>query len=475
MKDFAPRGEAGLFSVEAEQQLLGAILCNNDLFHKVGSMLAADHFYEPLHGRVWKNIAGRIAADHVASPVTLKVDFEGDEALEVLGGAKYFVRMAGAAIGSFAVADYARMIADLAAKRKMVETLAQTRDAILSGLPLSDAQSELELFLHQAQGEGDMPRSMSLLAANTKSVAVLNEQYSTGRSGIPTGLDELDKLIGGLHRQELTLIAGSTSMGKTAMGVYLAHHAATNGYGVGFASLEMSEVALAQRIGSIDSQIPYQALRHDFSEATFRKVVETVKAQEALPIYIYSDRVRDIPSIMSETKRLQRIHAPHGPFKGIGLLVLDYIQLVRGKGQNSLEVLGKVAIDAKQVAKSLDLPVVALAQVDRGIAKRESQVPFLSDLRGSGDLEFAADNVIFCHRPAYYLERALQNPPKNIEERADMEAALSACRGTMDLIVAKQRMGPIGQCRVACDMGTNRFWNLGFSDLTKTNQQEIAF
>ena len=157
---------------------------------------------------------------------------------------------------------------------------------------------------------------------------------------------------------------------------------------------------------------------------------------------------------------MQRQNQAREGFKGFGLLVIDYVQLVRGKGHNSLEVLSRVAMDLKQVAKMLDIPVVALAQVDRGLAKRDNPIPFLSDLRGSGDLEFAADNVIFCHRPEYYLERQLQVGVSDIEERADIEAALSQVKGRMDLIVAKQRMGQIGQCRVEVDMGINTFRDL---------------
>jgi replicative DNA helicase len=169
--------------------------------------------------------------------------------------------------------------------------------------------------------------------------------------------------------------------------------------------------------------------------------------------------VRDIPAILSESRRLKNLNPPSDQgFRGFGLLIIDYIQLVRGKGFSQHERLGQIAMDAKQVAKSLDVPVVALAQVDRSLAKRESPVPFLSDLRGSGDLEFAADNVIFCHRPEYYIERELlQNPAMDVADRADLEAALASCKGTMDLFVAKQRMGPVGKCRVKVDMGINRF------------------
>ncbi len=451
-------------SVEAEQQLLGNILLNNDLFSKVSFFLRADHFGDPVHARIFKNISARISRDHLASPVTLQEDMAADEGLKELGGPAYLVRLAGAAVSAFAVADYAHMIVRLHGSRQLLEKLQDIQSRIGGEETAVDLCSELELFLHQREAVSEAPRSMSLLAAHTKAAQDLNERFETGAVGLSTGLTDLDEMTGGLHPGELTLVAGSTSMGKTAMGIWLSYAAArgNNPTMVGFASLEMSETALSQRFGSIDSEIPYQALRKAISEATFRAVLEGVKRQEALPIHIYSDRVRDIPAILSESRRLQRMNPPSEKgFKGFGLLVIDYIQLVRGKGFNKAEQLGQIAADAKQVAKSLNVPVVALAQVDRALAKRESPVPFLSDLRGSGDLEFAADNVIFCHRPEYYLERdLLQNPSMDIEDRADIEAALAACKGTMDLFVAKQRMGPIGKCRVKVDMGLNRFADL---------------
>ena len=446
-------------NTELEQQILGAVLVNNDRYHGLG-FLRPDHFHDPVHADIWRNISGRIEKDHPASPVTVKTDFEAHEGLKELGGASYLARMAASSISGFAVADYARELVKLAGRRDMLAALRSTADNLEKGMPVEDAQSEIEMFLHEQEVQSETPRSMSLLAAHIKSVTQLNERYQSGEVGLTTGLKELDELMGGLNPGELTIVAGSTSMGKTAFGTWLAYVAAKQPVMVGFASLEMSEAALAMRLGSIDSGIPYQALRGNISEATLRAVAEAAKKQEALPIHIYSDKVRDVPAILSESRRLQRQHPAREGFKGFGLLVIDYVQLVRGKGHNSLEVLSRVAMDLKQVAKMLDIPVVALAQVDRGLAKRDNPIPFLSDLRGSGDLEFAADNVIFCHRPEYYLERQLQIGVTEIEERVDIEAALNQVKGRMDLIVAKQRMGRIGQCRVEVDMGINTFRDL---------------
>jgi replicative DNA helicase len=328
----------------------------------------------------------------------------------------------------------------------------------MAGGGAQDAASALEMAAMAAQEDAPAPRSKSLLAAHTDSLRSMYEAQASGAVGISSGLAALDDLIL-LKPKRSTLIAGATSMGKSAMAVWLSYTVAKQGYGVAFVSLEMGEEDLANRINSIDSQVPYKAMDRPLSENLFGKVVAAAKGQEALPIEITSDRVRDIPAILSEARRLQKHWRPNGDFKGLGLLIVDYIQLIRGRG-NPFEVLTQASQAMKSIAKIMDIPVVALAQISRDMSKRDSKLPHLSDLRGSGDLENDADNVIFCHRPAYYLERALQDPPSDVSEHADLEAALSAAAGTMDLIVAKQRMGPIGQCRVGCDLGTNRFWDL---------------
>ncbi len=443
-------------NVELEQQIIGNVLLNNDLIHKVG-VVQPEHFYDPVHGEIWKAISSRINDDHMASPVTMASDFQSHKGLLELGGTSYFARLAGGAMSSFAMADYSRDLIELYRQRQILNNVGDVLQRVRGGMKAQDAQSEIELYLQAQEAYAETPRSMSLLAAHTQSINMINQRYQSGKYGKSTGLKALDNITGGLHDGEATTIAGSTSMGKTALGCWLAYHLAKSGYMVGIASLEMSEIALANRLNSIDSGIPYQDMRGEISESTFRAVVDGAKSQEALPIHVYSDQVNDMPAILSETRRLQRMHPPNGNFLGFGLLVIDYIQLVKGKGDGSVDILSRIANDVKRLAKLLNIPVVALAQVMRDLGKRENPIPQLSDLRGSSDLENAPDNVIFCHRPEYYIERDLRNPNLKIEDRADLEAALSASRNKMQLLISKQRMGAIGQCTVEVDMARNRF------------------
>lgn len=462
MYDMKDTAQTSPHSIELEQQLLGAVLSNNDLYHKVGGMVDASHFYDPVHAKIWKLSAGRIVNDNLASPVTLKSDMDGDEGLAELGGPGYLARLVGASVSSFAIADYAMELVELSERRRILQVAQDVTDGLYHGGRAEDALSALEALAVSGSDAPSQKRSTSLLAAHTQSLSAMHEAQQSGEVGLSSGLKALDDLLL-LKPQRSTLVAGATSMGKSAFGVWLSYAAARAGHGVAYVSLEMGEADLANRFNSIDSRVPYQVMDRPMSETMFRKVVDAAKKQESLPIQIMSDKVKDVGAIISECRRLQKTWLPSGDFKGLGLLVVDYIQLIKGRG-TSFEVLTQASQAMKSIAKMLDIPVVALAQISRDMSKRESKLPHLSDLRGSGDLENDADNVVFCYRPAYYLERALQDPPSNVDERADLEAALSGCKGTMDLIVAKQRMGPIGQCRVGVDLGTNRFWDVDKQD-----------
>lgn len=457
MNAFNP-SEALPHNIELEQQVLGAVLTNNDRYHEVGAIIGPEHFHDPVHARIWKHIAGRISNDHLASPVTLKSEMEFDEGLAELGGASYLVNLVGASISSFAVRDYALDLVEIAERRRIMSDVRDVMASLRAGSTSQNAISALEVVVSTSQELAPVRRSKSLLAAHTDSLRAMHEAQTSGEAGLSSGLKALDELLL-LKPKRTTIVAGATSMGKTSVATWLAYTAAKQGYGVAFVSLEMGEEDLANRINSIDSQVPYRAFDRPMSENLFRQVLDAAKGQENLPIEIMSDRVRDVPAILSEARRLQRHWQPSGAFKGLGLLIVDYLQLVRGRG-NAFEVLTQASQAMKSIAKIMNIHVVPLAQISRDMSKRESKIPHLGDLRGSGDLENDADNVIFCHRPAYYLERALQDPPADMGDRADLEASLAACRGTMDLIVAKQRMGPIGQCRVGCDLGTNRFWDI---------------
>lgn len=451
---------SSLFSVEAEQQLLGALLTNNELFDLISGMLKPDHFYDPVHARIYKLAAARIAKDHLVSPVQMKTDFSDDEGVKQLGGPAYFVKLAGSSISSFAIKDYADLIRKLYDRRMMVGRLRQISDEVETGRDAGEAAAEVELFLHEREDDGDEPRTMSFLRAQLLAVQQMEKIYHGDLVGVPSGIEALDEVLT-MAPKRYTILGGATSMGKTALALSITMAAAKAGYGVGYVSLEMPETDLANRLNSSVSQIPYKAYDRQMSENQFRKVVEAAKELETLPVEIFSERVRDVPAILSEGKKLQRKMVPNGPFKGFKLLVIDYIQLVRAKGESQHVRLAEVANALKQVAKQLDVHVLALAQIDRALGREDDfnkARPRLADLRGSGDLENAPDNVMFVFRPEYYLARL--KPPTDADALGDWGSELERWRGKAEIIIGKARMGEITSVTVECDLATNVFRDL---------------
>jgi replicative DNA helicase len=458
-------------SIEAEQQILGSVLVDNERFHLVSSMLRADHFYDPVHGRIWQRCQDRITKEHLVSPVTLKEDMQGDEGLQELGGPVYLVRLAAASISGQMIADYAEMVVELYGKRRALERIRAAEADLTSGRDLSDVTADLELMLHEQEEHRTEPRSMSLLAAHQQSMRDMQDVQEGRAVAIPTGISALDERVV-MAPKRYTLLGGSTSMGKTALALSIMHNAAKAGFGSAIVSLEMPETDLARRFASAESGIHYKQMDRPMSGATLQKVVEAMHKQESLPVQIFGHQVRDIPATISECRRLQQKWKPRGEFKGLKLLVIDYIQLMRGRGESQFVRLSQVANDLKQVAKMLDVHVLALAQVDRQLTGSDdwrAARPKLSALRGSGDLENAPDNVLFVFRPEYFLGRALLSSPKDVEARADLEAEFSNWKDKAEIIIGKSRMGEVGAFSVGCDMATNRFFDL------PDQQQEIEF
>lgn len=460
---------AALYSTEAEQQVLGAVLANNERYHDVAGFLRAEHFYEPVHGDIWRNLVARIERDHLATPVTVNADMGEHEGLKALRGGSYLVRLVAACIGGFAAKDHARTVLDLYQRREMADRLDSLSAEIKTGRDAGEAAAELELMLHQREELSDEPRTMSFLSAQTRALEQVEAIRQGQAPGVPSGILALDEKIS-LAPKRYTILGGATSMGKTALALSITRAAAQAGYGVGFVTLEMPEEDLANRINSAVSGVPYKAFDRPLSDNRLRQVVEAAKELQSLPLEIFSERVRDVPAVLSEGKKLKRKMQPNGGFHGFKLLVIDYIQLMRGRGESAHVRLAQVANDLKQVAKQLDVHVLALAQIDRAIGKvsdyNEAR-PRLADLRGSGDLENAPDNVMFVFRPEYYLAR--QTPPKNIEDRNDWETDSERWKGKAEIIIAKARMGEICNVKVGCDMGTNRFFDL------EAREEEMPF
>ncbi|MDX1820711.1 MAG: replicative DNA helicase [Paracoccaceae bacterium] len=463
-------------SIEAEQQLLGAILTNNDVYDRVAAIIGAQHFYDPVHARIYEVAAARIAKNNLASPVTLKAFFEGDAGLEELGGPAYLARLAGSAVSSYAVRDYAQMIYDLAIRRELiglgrdiaakaakVDVMSEPREQIV--------EAEQALYKLSEQGKTDTG-FQSFLRAVTDAVNVANAAYQRegGLAGISTGLIDMDKKLGGLHKSDLLILAGRPSMGKTSLATNIAFNVAkaykrgmmpdgnegtVEGGVVGFYSLEMSAEQLAARILSEAAEVPSEQIRRgDMTEGEFRRFVEAAKSLEACPLFIDDTPALPISQLAARARRLKRTH-------GLDLLIVDYLQLVRGAGksENRVNEISEITMGLKAIAKELNIPVIALSQLSRQVESREDKRPQLSDLRESGSIEQDADVVMFVFREEYYKEREKPGDHE-LEKMATWQAEMERLHGKAEVVIGKQRHGPIGTVELSFEGRFTRFGNL---------------
>ncbi|MCR8726807.1 replicative DNA helicase [Frigidibacter sp. ROC022] len=463
-------------NIEAEQQLLGAILNNNDIYDRVASIISAEHFHEPVHARIFELAAARIAKNALASPVTLKGFLEDDEGLKELGGAAYLVKLSGAAMATYAARDYAQMIHDLHIRRKLIEI---GRD-IAGKAARQEAESEpstqiveAESKLYSLAEKGNAEQGFqSFLTAVTQAVKVANAAHMRdgGLAGIATGLTDLDRKLGGLHPSDLLILAGRPSMGKTSLATNIAFNVAksykkgirpdgtegaVNGGVVGFFSLEMSSEQLAARVLSEASEVPSDRIRKGaMDETEFRRFVDAAKTLEACPLYIDDTPALPISQLAARARRLKRTY-------GLDLLVVDYLQLVRPASAKDSRVneVSEITQGLKAIAKELDIPVIALSQLSRQVESREDKRPQLSDLRESGSIEQDADVVMFVFREEYYKEREKPGDHE-LEKMAKWQEEMERLHGRAEVVIGKQRHGPIGTVELAFEGRFTRFGNL---------------
>lgn len=464
-------------NIEAEQQLLGAILTNNDVYDRIASLVRAEHFFDPVHQRIFERAAARIQKNALASPVTLKPFFEDDGGLKELGGPAYLVRLAGAAISAYAARDYAQMIYDLAVRRELIslgrDIAAKAAKVDVDNEPreqITDAEQKLYKLGEQGVAERGF---QSFLKAVTEAVNVANAAYQRdgGLAGISTGLVDLDKKLGGLHPSDLLILAGRPSMGKTSLATNIAFNiakayrrgrlpdggeGAVDGGVVGFFSLEMSAEQLAARILSEAAEVPSEQIRRgDMTEQEFRRFVEAAKALESCPLYIDDTPALPISQVAARARRLKRTH-------GLDVLMVDYLQLLRGSSKgsdNRVQEVSEITQGLKAIAKELNIPVIALSQLSRAVESREDKRPQLSDLRESGSIEQDADVVMFVFREEYYRER--EKPADHeLDKMAAWQQIMEQAHGKAEVIIGKQRHGPIGTVELSFEGRFTRFGNL---------------
>ena len=469
IKDILPH------NIEAEQQLLGAILTNNEVYDRVSSIIEPEHFFDPVHRKIYETAKARIVKNAIASPVTLKAFLEDDPGLQELGGAAYLVTLAGASISAFAARDYAQLIYDLAIRRQLIgigrnisDKAAKTDVDSEPAEQIVEAEQALYSLAEKGQADSGF---VSFLKAATQALETANAAYQRdgGLAGISTGLMDMDKKLGGLHKSDLLILAGRPSMGKTSLATNIAFNiakayrkgkltdgseGAVNGGVVGFYSLEMSSEQLAARILSEAAQVPSEQIRRgDMTEEEFRRFVDAVKDLEACPLHIDDTPALPISQLAARARRLKRTH-------GLDVLIVDYLQLVRPASAKDSRVneVSEITQGLKAIAKELDIPVIALSQLSRQVESRDDKRPQLSDLRESGSIEQDADVVMFVFREEYYAER--EKPGDDSPDIVAWQERMERLHGKAEVIIGKQRHGPIGTVELSFEGRFTRFGNL---------------
>jgi replicative DNA helicase len=463
-------------NIEAEQALLGAILVNNEALHRVNDGLQPVHFYEPVHQKIFEAIRRHNDRGQIANPVTLKHYFEQDEMLKEIGGAAYLVKLASAAVAVIDAAEYSALILDLAQKRSLisigndvVNTAYNTHEDREAGELIEEA--EQQLFNLASEGMSSrffVPIHQSVAEAIRS--AELAYKRSGETVGLPTGIGGLNKLLGGLNNSDLVILAGRPSMGKTALALSIAHSIAkffqqehessgstAKPLSVGFFSLEMAAEQLASRLLSSDSGINASDIRKgNLDSDQFGKLIESSRNIARLPLYIDDTPALSVAALRARARRLKRVH-------NLGLIVVDYLQLMRGsstKNDNRVQEVSEITMGLKAVAKELNVPVLALSQLSRQVESRDDKRPQLSDLRESGSIEQDADVVMFVYREEYYLMRKQPDPERKHEEHARWQEDMDKVHGLAEIIVSKHRHGPIGNIVVAFHADQARFADL---------------
>ena len=459
---------------EAEEIILGALISDNNSVEFIENGLSDFHFYVPMLGRIYKAVLDLASKDQIANPLTLDHYFADDISFKEIGGKNYLHSLCEGNLGSGIVKDYAEIILELFNKRELIR-IAQSIFLNSKKLDYEKSSSELieeteaQLFALSENKKFESNRLIAFsesvkLAMTSANIAHENKGKL---SGISSGFLALDDLLGGLHKSDLIILAGRPSMGKTALATNVAYNAASNkneGKSVAFFSLEMSAEQLANRILAEQATLSSDQIRRGkLNKDDFSKLSQVSKEISSNKLFIDDTPAINVSTLRTRARRLKRKLNTE-----LGLIVVDYLQLMRGskKYENRVQEISEITQGLKSVSKELDVPILALSQLSRAVEQREDKRPHLADLRESGTIEQDADVVMFIYRQEYYEERS---EPKSSgtessisfhERYLKWQENLKRCKNIADVIIAKQRHGPIGSLQLHFEAKYTKFSNL---------------
>jgi len=436
-------------NIEAEQSVIGSILVQNEIFDEINTIISSVNFYDPMHQKIFSAIESLVYKGMLANPITLKNYFENEK--DELNVPEYLVKVTKFSTSSRQAIEYSRIIYDMFVRRELIKISENTIDAAkLNALDVNGQNiiENSERLLFDLAEKGSFNSSLVKFdeaMRQTIEMAKTAYQNEEGIVGVPTGLTDLDDRLGGLHNSDLIIIAGRPSMGKTALATNIAFHAAEKilqsgkKSSIAFFSLEMSSEQLSTRILAEQSRIKSNDIRRGkITDEQFDKFIETSKNISELPLYIDETPAISIAAMSNRARRIKRLF-------GLDMIVVDYIQLMTGSINNRdgrVQEISQITQGLKAIAKELRVPVVALSQLSRAVEQRDDHKPQLSDLRESGSIEQDADVVMFVYRAAYYLQR--KEPPAATVEHAEWQQKMSEIAHLAQILIAKQRHGPIG-------------------------------
>tara|TARA_R110002050_G_scaffold44262_1_gene105523 strand:+ start:23281 stop:24726 length:1446 start_codon:yes stop_codon:yes gene_type:complete len=453
---------------EAEQALLGALLHNNEALEKVQEFLKADHFANAVNGKIYASICTLCDRGQVADPITLRDYFATDTELSEAGGVEYLINLADSVVSIINTENYGRVIEDLYTRRQLInvgeDLVINAKKIDVSSNAVEQIEKAEQKLFNLAVSGNSKNQFQSLQSAVKTSIDMAETAYKRDSHvvGVTSGFRDLDRWLGGLHPSDLLILAARPSMGKTALATNIAFNAAkavlkenTGGGHVAFFSLEMSADQLATRILSQECGVPSDKIRRgELSQQNFESLTKISREINNLPLFIDDTPALTISALRTRARRLQRQ-------QGLDLIVVDYLQLLQGtnSSDNRVNEISEISRGLKAIAKELEVPVIALSQLSRAVEQRDDKRPMLSDLRESGSIEQDADVVMFIFREEYYLGR--QEPSETgTEKYLNWQESMERVQNKADVIIAKQRHGPIGNIKLFFEGRFTKFGNL---------------
>lgn len=442
---------------EAEQSVLGAMLLDNDAINRVVEELTPEDFYRGAHRRVFDSIIALYQQNEPADLVTITTHLKNHGGLDEVGGASYLASLVDRVPSAANVGSYARIVREKAVLRKLIEGATQIAE---SGYQLEgnvdqcvDNAEKIIFDIAQKRLKQGFASVREVVKDSFKAIEQLYERKEL-ITGVSTGYKDLDRITCGFQKSDLIIVAGRPSMGKTAFAINICEHAAIEmGVTCAIFSLEMSKEQLVQRMLCSRAEVEAGKLRGGFlAESDWPKLTRAAGLLSEAPIFIDDTPAINVLEVRAKARRLQKNY-------GLGLIVVDYLQLMRGIGriESREREISEISRALKALAKELSVPVVALSQLNRGVEARQDKRPQLSDLRESGAIEQDADVIAFVYRDEMYNKE-------------------SPDAGKAEIIIGKQRNGPTGKVMLAFRGAYTRFDDLavGVDDYVEPPMGEVG-